>query len=80
MSTSTTTPLPLISNESEWQEILIGEVRNRRCLWDKSHKDYKDSRTVKNNHWIDITRVLNQHQLVTNQLATTESEWTGTNL
>lgn len=40
---------------AEWQELLIELVRNRPCLWDKSHTAYKDSRTIKANNWSDIS-------------------------
>ncbi|KAF6029072.1 hypothetical protein EB796_012622 [Bugula neritina] len=53
---------------NDWQEILINEVRSRRCLWDKSHGDYKDTRTVKSNNWVDVAKVMSEK---------TAKEWNG---
>jgi len=55
---------------NDWQEILINEVRSRRCKWNKSHGDYKDTRTVKSNNWVDVTRVVSEK---------TAKEWNGKN-
>ncbi|KAF6040350.1 RXRG [Bugula neritina] len=55
---------------NDWQEILINEVRSRRCLWDKSHGDYKDTRTVKSNNWVDVAKVMSEK---------TAKEWNGKN-
>ncbi|XP_046849408.1 uncharacterized protein LOC124442935 [Xenia sp. Carnegie-2017] len=41
---------------ADWQEILIELVRERRCLWDKFHPDYKDTRNIKKNNWKDVAR------------------------
>ena len=32
---------------ASWQELLIELVRERPCLYDKSHRDYFDTRGVK---------------------------------
>ena len=45
---------------SEWQEVLIEEVRNRPCLWDKESANYKDSRTIKHNNWLDVAKFMNE--------------------
>ena len=37
-----------------WQEALINAVSTRRCLFDKKHDDYRDTRTVKENNWKDV--------------------------
>lgn len=42
------------------KELLIDLVRERPCLWDKRHSDYKDSRTIKTNNWKDVTQLLNE--------------------
>lgn len=39
---------------ASWQEVLITAVASRPCLWDTTHKDYKDVRGVRNNNWSDI--------------------------
>ena len=36
------------------QEVIIAAVSQRRCLWDKKHPDYKDTRNVKSNNWKDV--------------------------
>lgn len=43
-----------------FQEILINAVASRRCLWDKNHKDYKDTRTIKTNNWTDVKEEVNE--------------------
>lgn len=48
-----------VGNMADWQEILIELVRERQCLWDKFHPDYKDARNIKRNNWKDVTRELN---------------------
>ena len=39
---------------ASWQELLIELVRDRPCLYDKSHRDYFDTRGVKKNQWKDV--------------------------
>lgn len=43
-----------------WTGILIELVQQRPCLWQKSHPNYKDSRIIKKNNWIDVTEALKE--------------------
>ena len=52
----------------DWREVLINEVRKRKCLWDKTDRAYKDSRTTKANNWTDVAAAMS---------ATTSNHWTG---
>lgn len=45
---------------SSWQEIIIEAVRARPCLWDKLHPNYKDTRTIKKNNWMDVASLLTE--------------------
>ena len=40
------------------KELLIEFVRTRPVLYSKAHKDYKETRTVKQNNWNDIPTAL----------------------
>ena len=45
-----------------WQEVrLIKAVAARRCLWDSSHPDYHDTRTLWPKNWLEIAEELNAH-------------------
>ena len=45
-------------DQMTWQEMLIELVRVRPCLFDKSHRDYSDTRGVKQNNWADVANAL----------------------
>lgn len=49
----------------EMQEILLNSVAARRCLWDKTHNDFKDTRNVKNNNWQDVASEVSEAMKVT---------------
>ena len=38
---------------------IIKLVRERKCLYDKSHPGYKDTRGVKYNNWVEIGNIVN---------------------
>lgn len=40
------------------KEYLIELVRDRKVLYCKGHKDFKDSRTIKRNNWEDVAKEL----------------------
>ena len=37
-------------------DIFIEFLEISCCLWDKLHNDYKDSRAVKFNNWLDVAK------------------------
>lgn len=46
--------------EPDYTETLIELVRERPALWQKKHKNYKDTKTVKNNNWEDVRNMLRE--------------------
>ena len=42
--------------QASWQEVLIELIRERPCLYDKSHRDYHDSKGVKQNLWLEVVQ------------------------
>lgn len=71
------TLITLLAMGNEWQEVLIEGVRQRRVLWDKTHKDYKDGRTIKKNNWDDVAKEVSDLDIGT--VFTGEEAVVGTN-
>jgi hypothetical protein len=46
-------------SKTEIEELIIGEVSGRRCLWDKSHPNYKNS-IVRTRNWREVGVILSE--------------------
>jgi hypothetical protein len=46
-------------SKTELEELIIGEVSGRRCLWDKSNPNYKNT-IVRTRNWREISAILSE--------------------
>jgi hypothetical protein len=50
---------PTPRSKTELEELIIGEVSGRRCLWDKSNPNYKNT-IVRTRNWREISAILSE--------------------